>query len=60
METRIACLSADPGAPFGARRGASVRVTELVDALAREGARVLALVYGVARGAERSTGGATV
>jgi glycosyltransferase involved in cell wall biosynthesis len=60
METRIACLSADPGAPFGARRGASVRVTELVDALAREGARVLALVSGVARGAARPAAGAIV
>jgi glycosyltransferase involved in cell wall biosynthesis len=60
METRIACLSADPSAPFGARRGASVRVTELVDALAREGARVLALVSGVAGGAARPALGVTV
>jgi glycosyltransferase involved in cell wall biosynthesis len=60
METRIVCLSADPGAPFGAARGASVRVAELVDALAREGARVLALVSGVARGAARPAAGATV
>jgi glycosyltransferase involved in cell wall biosynthesis len=60
METRIACLSADPGAPFGAARGASVRVAELVDALASEGARVLALVSGVARGAAWPAAGATV
>jgi glycosyltransferase involved in cell wall biosynthesis len=60
METRIACLSTDPGAPFGAARGASVRVAELVDALAGEGARVLALVSGVARGAARPAAGATV
>jgi glycosyltransferase involved in cell wall biosynthesis len=60
MEARIACLSTDPGAPFGARLGASVRVAELVDALAREGARVLALVSGVARGPARPAAGATV
>jgi glycosyltransferase involved in cell wall biosynthesis len=60
METRIACLSADPDAPFGAGRGASVRVSELVRALAREGARVVALVSGVARGAARPEPGATV
>jgi glycosyltransferase involved in cell wall biosynthesis len=60
METRIACLSADPGAPFGGTRGASVRVTELVDALAREGARVLTLVSSFARGAARPAAGVTV
>jgi glycosyltransferase involved in cell wall biosynthesis len=60
MGTRIACLSTDPGAPYGAGLGASVRLAELVDALAREGARVLALVSGIGRGAVRPASGATV
>ncbi len=50
METRIACLSAVPGAPFGAARGASVRVSELVGALAGEASRLLERVGGVLLG----------
>jgi glycosyltransferase involved in cell wall biosynthesis len=45
---RIAYLSTDPGVPYGGRKGASVHVAELVDALAGEGADVLTLVSGVA------------
>jgi starch synthase len=60
MEMRIACLAADPGTPYGDRQGASVQVEELVDALAREGARVLALVPSVARDAVEPAAGATV
>jgi starch synthase len=48
---RIAYLSTDPGVPYGGTKGASVHVTELVEALAGEGAEVLALVSRVAAGA---------
>jgi glycosyltransferase involved in cell wall biosynthesis len=48
---RIAHLSTDPGVPYGGSKGASVHVTELVHALAGEGARVLALISGKATGA---------
>ena len=57
---RIAYLSTDPGVPYGGRKGASVHVAELVDALAVEGARVLALVSSVARHAVPPAAGATV
>jgi glycosyltransferase involved in cell wall biosynthesis len=57
---RIAYLSTDPGVPYGGRKGASVHVSELVDALAGEGARVLALVSGVAPDAAPPAPGATV
>ncbi|MGH2715251.1 MAG: glycosyltransferase family 4 protein [Thermoleophilaceae bacterium] len=57
---RIAYLSTDPGVPYGARKGASVHVAELIDALAGEGARVLALVSGVASDAGPPAPGATV
>src|SRR5918999_1761328 len=57
---RIAYLSTDPGVPYGGRKGASVHVSELVDALAAEGAEVLALVSGVARDAAPPAPGATV
>jgi starch synthase len=45
---RIAYLATDPGVPYGGTKGASVHVTELIDALAAEGAEVLALVSSVA------------
>ena len=48
---RIAHLCTDPGVPYAGTKGASVHVTELVGALAGEGAEVLALVSGVAGGA---------
>ncbi|MGH2824201.1 MAG: glycosyltransferase family 4 protein, partial [Thermoleophilaceae bacterium] len=57
---RIAYLSTDPGVPYGARKGASVHVAELIDALAGEGDRVLALVSGVASDAGPPAPGATV
>ncbi|HEV3379025.1 MAG TPA: glycosyltransferase [Thermoleophilaceae bacterium] len=60
MEMRIACLSVDPGAPYGGRQSASVRVGELADALAAEGARVLALMPSVARDATQPGKGVTV
>jgi glycosyltransferase involved in cell wall biosynthesis len=44
---RIAYLSTDPGVPYGGTKGASVHVAELIDALAGEGAEVLALVSSV-------------
>jgi glycosyltransferase involved in cell wall biosynthesis len=53
---RIAYLSTDPGVPYCGTKGASVHVAELVDALAGEGARVLALVSSVARGAAPAPG----
>src|SRR5918992_1572734 len=51
MESRIACLATDPAALYGGREGGAVQLEELVEALALEGAKVLALVPGVARGA---------
>jgi hypothetical protein len=60
MEMRIACLATDPRAPYGGRDGGSVQLEELVEALAGEGARVLALVPGVARDAAEPAAGATV
>ena len=60
MEMRIACLATDPGAPYGGRDGGSVQLEELVEALALEGAEVLALVPGVARDATQPAAGATV
>ena len=60
MEMRIACLATDPGAPYGGRDGGSVQLEELVEALALEGAKVLALVPGVARDAAQPAAGATV
>jgi alpha-maltose-1-phosphate synthase len=48
---RIAYLSTDTGVPIGGTKGASVHVTELVDALAGEGADVLLLAAGVTSGA---------
>jgi alpha-maltose-1-phosphate synthase len=60
MEMRIACLATDPGSPYGGREGGSVQQEELVEALAREGARVLALAPGVARDAAQPAAGATV
>jgi glycosyltransferase involved in cell wall biosynthesis len=48
---RIAYLSTDPGVPYGGTKGASVHVAELIDALAGEGAQVLALVSSVEPGA---------
>jgi glycosyltransferase involved in cell wall biosynthesis len=57
---RIAYLSTDPGVPYGGAKGASVHVAELVDALAGEGAHVLALVSSVARDATPPAPGATV
>jgi alpha-maltose-1-phosphate synthase len=60
MEMRIACLATDPGSPYGGREGGSVQLEELVEALAREGARVLALAPSVARDAAQPAAGATV
>jgi starch synthase len=60
MEMRIACLATDPGTPYGGRDGGSVQLEELVEALAREGARVLALAPSVARDAAQPAAGATV
>jgi alpha-maltose-1-phosphate synthase len=60
MEMRIACLATDPGSPYGGREGGSVKLEELVEALAREGARVLALAPSVARDAAQPAAGATV
>lgn len=60
MEMRIACLASDPRAPYGGREGGSVQLEELVEALAREGARVLALAPSVARDAAQPAAGATV
>jgi alpha-maltose-1-phosphate synthase len=60
MEMRIACLATDPGTPWGGRQGGSVQLEELVEALAREGARVLALAPSVARDAAQAAAGATV
>ena len=57
---RIAYLSTDPGVPYGGRKGASVHVAELVDALAREGAHVLALVSSAAPDAAAPAPGAVV
>jgi alpha-maltose-1-phosphate synthase len=60
MEMRIACLATDAGTPYGGREGGSVQLEELVEALAREGARVLALAPTVARDAAQPSPGATV
>ena len=60
MEMRIACLATDPGSPYGGREGGSVQLEELVEALAREGARVLALAPSVTRDAAQPAAGATV
>jgi alpha-maltose-1-phosphate synthase len=48
---RVAYLSTDTGVPIGGTKGASVHVTELVEALAREGAEVLVLAAGARSGA---------
>ena len=60
MEMRIACLATDPGSSYGGREGGSVQLEELVEALAREGARVLALAPSVAGDAAQPAAGATV
>jgi glycosyltransferase involved in cell wall biosynthesis len=60
METRIACLATDPAATYGGREGGSVQVEELVEALAHEGARVLALVSSIGRDAAEPATGAAV
>jgi alpha-maltose-1-phosphate synthase len=60
MEMRIACLATDPAAPYGGREGGSVQLEELVEALAREGAQVLALTPSVGRDAVQPAAGATV
>ena len=60
MEMRIACLATDRATPHGARAGGSVQVEELVEALAREGAQVLALMPTVPRDAVQPAAGATV
>jgi glycosyltransferase involved in cell wall biosynthesis len=57
---RIAHLTTDPGVPYGGRKGASVHVAELVDALAGEGAEVLVLVSSVAPDAAAPTAGAGI
>ena len=57
---RIAYLSTDPGVPYGGTKGASVHVTEMVDALAGEGAQVLALVSSLAPEAPPPAAGVTV
>ena len=57
---RIACLATDPGLSYGGREGGSVQLEELVEALAREGARVLALAPSVAGDAAQPAAGATV
>jgi glycosyltransferase involved in cell wall biosynthesis len=57
---RVAYLSTDPGVPYGAGKGASVHVAELVHALAGEGVEVLALVSSVADAAEPPPPGVTV
>jgi glycosyltransferase involved in cell wall biosynthesis len=57
---RIAYLSTDPGVPYGGTKGASVHVMEMVDALAGEGASVLALVSGIAPNADPPAPGAVV
>jgi glycosyltransferase involved in cell wall biosynthesis len=48
---RVACVSTDPGIPYGGTKGASVHLTELAAAFAGEGAEVLVLVPRCARGA---------
>jgi glycosyltransferase involved in cell wall biosynthesis len=48
---RLAYVSTDPGVPYGGTKGASVHMTELVRALAAEGAEMLLIVAAVARGA---------
>jgi alpha-maltose-1-phosphate synthase len=60
MEMRIACLATDPRSPYGGRDGGSVQLEELVEALAREGAPVLALAPSVARDAAQPAAGVTV
>ena len=60
MEMRIACLATDPGSPYGGREGGSVQLEELVEALAREGARVLALAPSLSRDAAQPAAGATL
>ena len=60
MEMRIACLATDRGTPQSGRAGGSVQVQELVEALAREGAQVLALMPTVTRDALQPAAGATV
>lgn len=47
---RLAYLSTDPGVPFGAPKGASVHVAEMVAALAAEGSEILLLVPGIIPG----------
>jgi glycosyltransferase involved in cell wall biosynthesis len=47
---RIACLSTDPGVPYGGAKGASVHLAEIADALAAEGNEVLVLVTVIAPG----------
>ena len=57
---RIACLATDPASPYGGRDSGSVQLEELVEALAGEGARVLALAPSVAHDAAQPAAGATV
>ena len=45
---RIGYLCTDPGIPYGGTKGAAVHMTEMIGALAGEGAEVLALVAGIA------------
>jgi glycosyltransferase involved in cell wall biosynthesis len=57
---RIAYLCTDPGIPYGGTKGASVHMTEMIAALAAEGAEVLALVPTVATDAPQPPPGVTV
>jgi glycosyltransferase involved in cell wall biosynthesis len=60
MEMRIACLSTGPGVAYGGRDAASVQLQELAEALAGEGARVLALAPGMCRDAAPPPAGTVV
>jgi glycosyltransferase involved in cell wall biosynthesis len=57
---RLACLSTDPGVPFGGSKGASVHLGEIVAALEREGAEVLVLAAGAVPDAELPPGAVEV
>jgi glycosyltransferase involved in cell wall biosynthesis len=57
---RVAYVCADPGIRYGGTKGASVHMTEMIAALAAEGAEVLALVSDVAAEAPQPPPGAAV
>ena len=57
---RIAYLSTDPGIAYGGTKGASVHLSEMAAAMAREGAEVLLLVARIEPGAAAPSPGVTV